>query len=266
MKVFISSDIEGTAGVAHREEIGEGAKSSWFDYYKQRMTGEVAAACAGAQAAGASDVLVRDAHYTARNILHTGLPRGVRLARGWAEDPTCMMSGAEGFDAALLTGYHAPSNSPANPLSHTMTSALDSILINGERASEFLMAAYTAGYLGVPVVFLSGDAGICEEAKAALPGITAVATGEGRGDSMAGRHPLDVEEAIREGVKTALSGDFSGCLAELPEWFEVQVTYKDHARAYHNSFYPGARALDSRAVAFEAGDYFEVLRFFHFVL
>lgn len=266
MKVFISSDIEGTAGIANFEECGEGVKSPLFEYFKQRMTGEVAAACEGAQAAGATDILVRDAHDTARNILHTGLPRGVRLARGWTEAPLCMLGGAEGFDAVMMTGYHAPSKSPANPLSHTMTTTLEQILINGELASEFLLGAYTAGYLGIPVIFLSGDAGICEIAKSLLPGITTVATGEGEGDSMTGLHPLDAEEAIRAKAKSALSGDFSGCAVALPERFEVRVTYRDHPKARRNSFYPGAKVLDSRTIAFEAEDYFEVLRFFHFVL
>lgn len=266
MKIFISADIEGTAGISGREEAGEGDVGFWYGYFRKQMTAEVAAACKGALAAGADDVLVRDAHYTARNIDPSGLPKGVRLARGWSNDPWCMVSGAEGSDALMMTGYHAPSYSPASPLSHTMTDDMNDIFINGRKASEFLIHSYAAGYLGVPIVFLSGDAGICEEAREFLPGITTVATGEGVGDCMVGMHPQDAEEAIAAGAKKALSGPLDACRVVLPGHFEVVVSYKAHQKARHNSFYPGARLAGERSVAFETEDYFEVMRFFHFAL
>lgn len=266
MKVFISSDIEGTAGIAHREEGGEGDASPWFAYYKERMTAEVAAACEGALAAGAGEVLVKDAHYTARNIDPAALPRGARLSRGWSEDPWCMLAGAEGFDAVVMTGYHSPVHSPHNPLSHTMNDGVDRVVINGKAVGEFEIGAYTAGRLGIPLVFLSGDAGVCADAAAFLPAITTVATGEGLGDAMVGLHPLDAEEAIAKGVQKALAGDLARCRVDLPGRFEVEVTFKAHQQARRNSFYPGASQTGPCTLAFAADDYFEILRFFHFVL
>ena len=68
------------------------------------MTREVAAACQGALSAGAAEVLVKDAHDSARNIDPAGLPRGIRMNRSWSGDPLSMMSGLnqEKFDAGIL--------------------------------------------------------------------------------------------------------------------------------------------------------------------
>ena len=44
------------------------------------------------------------------------------------------------------------------------------------------------------------------------------------------------------------------------------ISFREHRRAYSNSFYPGARLLAPTQVAFSAGDWYEMLRFSHFVL
>lgn len=116
------------------------------------------------------------------------------------------------------------------------------------------------------MVFLSGDAALCAYAESWIPGITTVATNQGIGASTISIHPRKAIERIREGMQNALEGDFSRCLVPLPDKFEVQVRMNQHTRAYYNSFYPGAKLLDPKTISFSSEDYFEVLRFFHFVL
>ena len=79
MKVFLSADMEGTCGIVSWNETERSMPGDYTPMQKQ-MTREVAAACRGALAAGAEEVLVKDAHDTARNIDPTGLPRGIRLS------------------------------------------------------------------------------------------------------------------------------------------------------------------------------------------
>ena len=85
MKIFISADIEGVAGVTVPEETNPDHKD--FPKFARRMSLEVAAACEGAVAAGATDILVKDAHWHARNIDDALLPREARLHRGWSGHP-----------------------------------------------------------------------------------------------------------------------------------------------------------------------------------
>lgn len=270
MQIYISADIEGTCGIA---DWSETERKTMDDYrpFQQQMTREVAAACAGAVAAGAEDILLKDAHDTARNLDPTALPRETRILRGWTGDPLSMMSGLDSapFGAVLFTGYHAWAACPGNPLSHTMNLGNEYVAINGVRASEFLLNSYTAGYYGVPVAFLSGDRELCAFAQDWLPGLVAVPVNEGRGGGVLSMHPQAAAEAIRAGAEEAvrrLRAGGAGMSVPLPQRFAATVRYKEHKDAYRRSFYPGARLEDSKTISFDAEDWYEVLRFCHFVL
>jgi D-amino peptidase len=263
MKVYITADIEGITGATHWDETDK--KNPDYGEFREQMTAEVAAACEGALSAGATEIWVRDAHWTGRNIIPSKLPREVRLIREWSGHPFGMMQELdETFQAALMIGYHSRAGSSASPLAHTMTPNIITAKMNDQYASEFLIAAYTAGLVRVPVVFISGDAGICQEAEALIPNLSTVAVKHGVGNSTVSIHPHLAVERIRAGVEAALKGDVSQCHVPMPDHFAVELRYKNHADAYHVSFFPGAHLKESHTVQFEADDYFEVLRFFSF--
>ena len=80
------------------------------------MTAEVAAACRGAFAAGADEIVVKDAHDSALNLDPNGLPKGVKLIRGWTKSVESMMALIdETYDIAFFTSYHSEGSSNANP-------------------------------------------------------------------------------------------------------------------------------------------------------
>jgi D-amino peptidase len=263
MKIFISADIEGVTGATHWHET----EKSHADYseFREQMTAEVAAACEGALQAGVTEIVIKDAHDTGRNLIAAKLPREVRLIRGWTQDPYSMMAGLDKtFHAALMTGYHSRAGSDASPLAHTLTGRVTYLKINNRYASEFLINAYTAGWLHVPVVFLSGDAGICQDAKSFLPGLTTTAVMEGAGEATSNLHPAVAIDRIRSGVEMALKGDPSECQVSMPPHFAIEIRYRAHSHARQASFFPGVHLVEPHVVQFEADDYFEVLRFFMF--
>ncbi|CAB1078832.1 hypothetical protein D1AOALGA4SA_6555 [Olavius algarvensis Delta 1 endosymbiont] len=231
------------------------------------MTAEVSAACKGALQAGATDIWVKDAHASARNLIAARLPRQTRLIRGWSGHPFSMAQELdESFYAMLMVGYHSRAGSGANPLAYTISGNIARLTINGRDASELLIHAYTAAFVNVPLVFLSGDQGICEDASALVPSITTVAVKRGVGDASINIHPQLAVEQIQAQVQIALQDDVSQCRLPLPEQFAVQITYKEHAMAHRASFFPGAVLEQAHTVGFESPDYFEVLRLFAFVL
>ncbi len=265
MKIYITADIEGITGATHWDETNKTHDN--YGEFREQMTAEVAAACEGTLNAGATEILVRDAHWTARNIIPSKLPREVQIVREWSGHPFSMMQELdETFHAAMMIGYHSRAGSNASPLAHTMTGNVAHIKINERYASEFLINAHTAGLTGVPVVFVSGDAGICQEAKDFIPNLNTVAVMHGVGSSTVSIHPDLAVERIRAGVEAALKGNVSQCKVQMPDHFSVEVAYKDHAMAYRKSFYPGVKLAGPHTVQFEADDYFEVLRFFSFCL
>lgn len=266
MKVFLSADIEGTCGIT---DWSETERSTPYDYnfFRKQMTCEVVAACEGAMAGGAGELFVRDAHDSARNIETSQLPEQARIMRGWTGDPLSMMSGLDGggFDAVIFTGYHAWAASGGNPLAHTMNLQNEYVTLNGVRMSEFMMNAYTAGYFGVAVPFLSGDKALCDFAGELIPGITTVAVNEGLGGAVVSMHPEAAVKAIREGAKKAMK-NLKKCRVALPSHFDAVIRFQKHKAAYGKSFYPGATLADEKNVCFSSDDWYEMLRFFHFVL
>ncbi len=264
MKIYLSADIEGITGTTHWDETEK--KQADYEEFREQMTAEVAAACEGALNAGASEIWVKDAHDSARNIIAARLPPEAKLVRGWSGHPYLMMDGLDStFQAALMIGYHSRAGSSANPLSHTMSGSDLYVKINERYASEFLINSYTAALENVPVVFVSGDAGLCEDAASLIPGLTGVAVKQGLGDATINIQPQLAEEKIRTGVQKALEADLLRCRLQLPQHFTVEISYKNHAKAYGSSFFPGACLKDANTILFEADHYFDVLRLFSFV-
>ncbi len=265
MKIYISADIEGVTGVTHWDEADR-LKPDYAEF-REQMTAEVVAACEGAMQAGATEIWIKDAHASGRNLIASRLPKQTRLIRGWSGHPFSMVQELDdSFTALLMIGYHSRAGSNANPLAHTNSGKIARVSINGREASELQIHAYAAAFVGVPLVFVSGDEGICEEAGQLIPGIGSLAVKRGIGNACINLHPHLALEKISAGVQRALQEDVSRCNLTLPGKFTVEINYKEHAIARKASFFPGAVLKGSHAVLFESQDYFEVLRLFSFVL
>ncbi len=171
----------------------------------------------------------------------------------------------ETFHAACFVGWHSSCYSDAVPLAHTMSSIkLMDVRVNGVHASEFLLHAYTAALVGVPVMFVSGDEGLCAEVKDFDDRIVTCPVMRGVGPSTVSLHPEASREHIRAGVEEALQN--KPWKPSLPESFEVEITYKTATDAYQKSFYPGARQISGSSIGFETNDWFEVMRLLRFVI
>lgn len=265
MKVFISADIEGVNNIVNWDETSMNHPE--YQYFRKQMTDEVFAACRGAKAMGATEIFIKDAHDSARNLILKDLPPYVKLHRGWEGCPCSMMAGLdETFDAVIFIGYHSPASSDGNPLSHTMNLRNQYVKINGILASEFYINALYASYLGVPVAFLSGDKELTRIVKEANKNIETVATKEGSHGAVISYHPNVTNNKIEETVKLALSKDLKNNIVELPKHFEVEIQYKKFNDAYSASFYPGCKLINSTTVLFETDDYYEVVRALKFIL
>ena len=264
MRVFLSVDIEGVAGISHWDE----ATKSHADYgrFQDQMMAEAVAACEGALAAGATAITVRDAHGTGRNLRADGLPRPVELISGWSGHPMSMVQGLdESYDAAAFIGYHAKASDGGNPLSHTLTGRVHWMSVNGQRMAEFHLHAFAAALVGVPVVFVSGDRTLCEDIAATSPGTRTFTTKWGEGASQHSVHPAAAVDGIRSGIQQALEGDLAAAAIELPDRFEFELRYRQHPDAYERSFYPGVELVDAHTVRLVSGDWFEVLRAIRFL-
>jgi D-amino peptidase len=203
LKVFISVDMEGVAGVVSSLECS----SRGPDYEKVRrlMTLETNAAVEGALAAGASEVLVRDGHGAKTNILPHLLHPGAKLMRGVTDRPENMMLGLdESFDAVVFIGYHAKAGTEQGIISHTSSGNVIDLSVNGVSLPEAGYNALIAGLYDVPVVLLAGDNWICAQVQELFGEIATVETKVGFKSAALCKHSDQVCREIREEAEEAL--------------------------------------------------------------
>ncbi len=263
MKVFISSDIEGTNGICAWEETNR--EKSAYAEFARKMTEEVRAVCEGInKAAPGAEILVKDAHDSARNIDHSVLPENVSLNRGWSASPLSMMFGIDNtFDASMMTGYHSAAGRNGNPLAHTMNPAIAYLKINDRIASEFLLSYYISLYFGVPVVLVSGDAQLCETVREIDANIVALPAFSGKDNATTSPHPSVFLRDLSEMAEKALARRDNMSL-DMPKFFSTEVYYKKHAAAARAAYYPGAKLLSEHIVGYDTEDYMDFLTYFMF--
>ncbi len=259
MKIFISADIEGITGVSHWDETTLESK------FQAQMTKEVSAACNAAIEAGATEIVLKDAHATARNIDPSALPEEVKIIRGWSKGPLSMMEGIdESFDYAMYIGYHSAAFVEGNPLSHTFSnSKFQYIKLNNEYASEFDFNSLIADYFKVPSIFVSGDKNLCQKAEKEYEGIRAVAVSEGIGDASMSINPNLAINKISEGVKAAVKK--GNKIRPLKDSYTIEFQFKEARDAYRAKYYPKAVQLDTKTISYTTDDVMDLLIAFMFM-
>lgn len=172
LKVYVSVDIEGITGLVHFHQYS--AESGQQYDMRLQMTREANAAIEGAFEAGATEVLVNDAHGTQKNLIPSELDKRAQLILGNTK-PLSMMQGIdESFDGAFFIGYHAGA-SVQGVCSHTYTGYVSEVRLNGQPAGEVMINSAVAGYFGVPVALVTGDSAACNEALSILVTVETVA-------------------------------------------------------------------------------------------
>jgi len=255
MRIYISCDMEGTAGVCSWSQCDPENRDE-YPIYRRYMTREVRAAIEGAREACAAEILVNDSHWSMRNVLFDELPPDVRLVSG-APKPYSMAESVErGIDAVFLTGYHAKSGDRDGVLAHTSSDEVHRVTMNGTECSEALLVAALAGSRGIPVVMVTGDSTIVRETQRALPWAVGVAVKDAIGFyATSTLTPQAAQAAIRTGAREAMGRieaakpfTFAGRVEMLLETTHV-------ASADFIELMPGFERLSGRSLRFAGDDY-----------
>jgi D-amino peptidase len=262
MRIYISVDMEGVAGVVHEDQTDpiEPRHAGEYNRMRRLMTSEANAAIEGALAAGATRILVNDSHWAMRNLLAEELHPAAELLSGGPKLRS-MVEGIElGFDAAFFVGYHAMAGTRHAVIDHTYTGIVHQARLNGQPAGELAINAALAGSYGVPVAMVSGDQALAAEAKALLgEGVEAVvvkhAVGRFAARSVA---PAESCRRIREGAAAALARRHAPLRLEAPIRLEVEFGFAHMADMAE--LVPGSVRTGGRTLKYVHDDYFEVFR------
>jgi D-amino peptidase len=263
LKVFISVDMEGIAGVVN----GEQTSSTGRDYGIARkwMTLEVNGAISGAFAAGATEVVVNDSHGSMRNVIISELDNRASLITG-SPKPLSMMQGIdETFDVVFLIGYHARAGSKDGVLDHTYSGgSVYSIKVNGMELGESEQNALTAGWFDVPVVLVTGDQTVCAQVKKSLgeeveTAVVKKAIGRYAAKSLT---PSNAHQLIREKAKLALENRNKVKPFKLQSPYRFELTYMRSSMADAGELIPQVKRTGPRTVMYETDDYIEGYKLF----
>jgi D-amino peptidase len=231
MKVFLSTDMEGTAGVVAWEQcVGDGPEAAAG---RRLLLGEVNAAIEGALAGGATEIVVNDSHSTMRNLPAAELAGEASYISG-SHKPLYMMQGLDdSFDAVMFISYHGSVGAPAG-LSHTYNPrAVVEVRLDGAVTGEAGINALVAAHYGVPVALVTGDRCACEETAALIPGVHQAVVKEHVSRLAANSmHPDRACALIRERAEAAMATATAAAPPPLdPGVLEVSVRTSDIAEA-----------------------------------
>jgi D-amino peptidase len=265
MKIHISVDMEGIAGVAAAADTTPGAPH--FDYCRELMTAECNAAIDGCFAGGATEVIVNDSHDGMLNLIQRQLDRRARVIRGSAKQLGMMQGIDDSTAATMFIGYHARTGNEDGVLNHTMRGRdVQGVFLNGEPAGELRLNAALAGSLGIPVALISGDNVLCDEGRKCLGQVTAVEVKEAVDKYTAlSLHPDVAQERIRDAARHAVENlsHLAPYRVETPT--TLRVLWNSTSIAAMCANVPGVRRVSPREIEYTSADYpalYRLLRVF----
>jgi D-amino peptidase len=263
MKVFLSSDMEGTAGIVDWSQCRPPGAA--YEAGCRLLLGEVNAAIDGAVAGGATAIVVNDSHGAMANLPPGALAGDASYLSG-RHKPLYMLEGLDGtYAAALFVSYHGSMGSNGT-LSHTYNPrAVGGVRLNDVTAGESALNALVALSHGVPVALITGDQVTVEEAEPFLPAVEAVVVKRSvTRFSAESLHPSLAQQRIAEGARRATervaAGDVPPPTIDLPARVEVDWLTADMAEMA--TWIRGVERCGPRSTGMESADPLELYRRF----
>ncbi len=172
MRIFIMTDMEGSAGIINFTDWVE-RDGKYYEAGKKLVTEEVNACIRGfydaceEKGVEIENVLVADGH-GAGGLNNLILDERADYVRGWSV-PAYPLHLDRGFDVVAVVGQHAMAGTEYAHLAHTQSFDYKCAKFNGIECGEYGNTVLTAGELGIPVIYASGDRAFTKEAAKLTP-------------------------------------------------------------------------------------------------
>jgi D-amino peptidase len=250
LKLFISADMEGVAGVARDEQTDPAGRD--YGLARRLMTLEVNAAIEGALEAGVQEIVVSDGHWFGTNLLPDELHPVAELLSGHPRRLYMAEGMGPGFDAAFFVDH-----SGADPR------LVAEVRLNGAPQSEGSLNGYLCGYFDCPVALFTGDAAAVSQMHGFRLEVEGVVVKEGLAQQAArSLHPEIARQRIRTGARRAFERLDNIAPMRLEGGIELQVDFLRTAMADSCERVPGVRRVGSRSVAYAGDDYVQIYKLY----
>ena len=262
MKLFISTDFEGVAGIVDWDQIMVGSHD--YEMGRRLLLGELNAAIDGAIEAGATEIVVNDSHSSMRNLPPDLIHGRARLLTG-KHKPLYMMEGLDdSFDAIFFLGYHGSIGASQSILSHSYNPrAIWEARINGEIVGESGINALVAANYGVPIIFVSGDEVTAHEAEMIAPRAEKVIVKQSLGRFAASHiHPSVACRLLREGASRAVQDIQNMRPPAFERPVSLEVTFQVADMAEMSCRVRGVERVAPRSIAIREASLLDLYRSF----
>jgi D-amino peptidase len=262
MKIFISFDMEGVAGIVDWSQCI--APGQAYEEGRALLLGEVNAAIDGALAGGATEIVCNDSHGPMNNLNPADLHGRAAYIAG-RHKPLYMMQGMDAsIDAVFFVGYHGSISGESSVLSHTYNpSVVSKVELNGIECGESGINGLVALACGAPVALITGDQQTINEGDPFFKEAERVVVKESiTRFSAAQSHPLDAREKIAAAAEAAVRAGAAIPVPDvtLPARLDVHVQTADMAEVA--SWVKGVERTGTRTVRIEGEDPLAVYRSF----
>ena len=263
MKIYISADIEGVAGIVDWQQCGPSGGAAWQEG-RELLTEEVNAAIVGAFDAEATTVVVNDSHGAMRTILPRQLDPRARLIQGRVKTNYMLEGLDKTFDGIFFIGYHGGAGSRWSALNHTYNPY--ATRLNGMTVDETLLNAAIAGIAyDVPVALITGDEWTVHHAREELgAGFIGVVTKRSlsryAADSV---HPSVAWELINAGAQESMGRIGTLLSYQLPAPYTIELDFESSAQADRANLMPATERVADRTVSYTNSDILIVYRASH---
>ena len=266
MKIYISLDMEGMAGIAQPVQQTED-RAAFREALHMQLGWVIEGIQKSSRNAEVTEIVVSDSHGEGTNLVYSqvsGMDPRISLVAG-SPRRRFMMAGLDGtFGACFFLGYHAgPGHMLAN-MDHAYSGkVVDTLMVNGVVMNESTTNAALAGDFGVPVALVMGDSGLREELidEGRMPWVQYVETKRSLSNCSAIFRPM---AAIREDAIAAVERALSCDLAKLPRYrvdhpCELAIRFRRTIMADEVAQVPGTTREDGLTVSVPCRDMSELM-------
>ena len=258
MKIYVSCDIEGLAGIATFDMEKEDTVL-FRELYHQHVAWLIEGIQKSAKNEQITEITIADSHSRGLNLAYARLAEmdeRISLVSGFPR-MDYMMSGLDSsYDVVFFLGYHAGIGKQKGNMDHGYCASVAyDLKINDLAMNETTINAAYARELGVPVGLIIGESGLEEQLfqEKMMPEVPFVSTKESLGRYAIKNRPMQqVREAIVATTSQVLT---SFALSELPRYaLQTPATVKlqcvTTAQADRIEMLPMIKRIDGRTVSF----------------
>nr|WP_113868686.1 M55 family metallopeptidase [Brenneria salicis]NMN90049.1 D-amino peptidase [Brenneria salicis ATCC 15712 = DSM 30166]RBP59269.1 D-aminopeptidase DppA [Brenneria salicis ATCC 15712 = DSM 30166]RLM31473.1 aminopeptidase [Brenneria salicis ATCC 15712 = DSM 30166] len=252
MKIFISADIEGIAGVMRPEQCSPGAAE--YQLARGLMEQEVNAAIDGAFAGGATDVVVADSHAAMVNLRTENIDSRARLVQGKPRELSMVEGLAQQqYDGMLFIGYHSAAGE-FGVLAHTINGrAFYRVRINDEVMAESDIYAAAGAEQHAPLLLVSGDDTLQQWIASYYPATHYVcvkrAISQHAAESLS---PETARQMIRKAAMNAVSNAHRTIVSRIQAPYRLELMVTKPVLADLFCLIPGVNRQDAITVSYTA--------------